>query len=131
LYTPPPPRHPTLSANILFNDDIHLAILLNYLLPRKAKLLIPVPFKFKVNSYYLFLIATKRQRFFLPEEINGTDPVVGPEAVLAAGTGNDAMLLQSQEYKIAALCRNTMKEFLDICTKIGLVVNLFEYTPAD
>jgi hypothetical protein len=43
----------------------------------------------------------KGRDFLLPEEINGTDPVVGPEAVLAAGTGNDAMLLQSQEYKMA------------------------------
>jgi hypothetical protein len=46
----------------------------------------------------------------LHEEINGTD-LVGPEAVLAAGTGNDAMLLQRQEYKMADVCRNTKKEF--------------------
>ncbi len=56
----------------------------------------------------------------MPKEINGTDPV-GPEAVLAAGTGNDAMLLQSQEYKMADVSRNTKKEFLDICTPIGIV----------
>ncbi len=47
--------------------------------------------------------------------------MVGPEAVLAAGTGNDAMLLQSQEYKMADVCRNTKKDFLDTCTPIGIV----------
>ncbi len=56
----------------------------------------------------------------MPEEINGTDPV-GPEAVLAGGTGNDAMLLRSQEYKMADVCRNTKKEFLDMCTLIDIV----------
>ncbi len=46
----------------------------------------------------------------------------GPEAVLAAGTGNDAMLLQRQEYKMADVCRNTpRRNSFDICTPIGIV----------